>query len=140
TVVSANFLGVCGLREEGGRMFAAADEQAGHAPVVVVSYSLWQSRFGGANDLVGRNVTLDGKSYTVVGIAPQGFQYLRETEAWLPPLRLAPESNERMDVTQDRGFGYLRAVALLKRGVSLPQAAGEMETITARLRRQYPDP
>jgi putative ABC transport system permease protein len=138
-VVSANFFDVFGLRAERGRLFAAADEQAGHAPVVVVSHSLWQSRFGGANDLVGRNVTLDGKSYTVVGIAPQGFQYPGETEAWLPPLRLAPESNERMDVTQVRGFGYLSAVALLKPGVSLAQAAGEMETITARLRRQYPD-
>src|SRR5262252_175629 len=138
-VVSANFFDVFGLRAERGRLFAAADEQAGHAPVVVVSHSLWQSRFGGANDLVGRNVTIDGKSYTVVGIAPQGFQYPGETEAWLPPLRLAPESNERMDVTQVRGFGYLSAVALLKPGVSLAQAAGEMETITARLRRQYPD-
>jgi predicted permease len=138
-VVSANFFDVFGLRAERGRLFAAADEQAGHAPVVVVSHSLWQSRFGGANDLVGRNVTLDGKSYTVVGIAPQGFQYPGETEAWLPPLRLAPESNERMDVTQVRGFGYLSAVALLKPGVSLAQAAGEMEIITARLRRQYPD-
>ncbi len=138
-VVSANFFDVFGLRAERGRLFAAADEQAGHAPVVVVSHSLWQSRFGGANDLVGRNVTLDGKSYTVVGIAPQGFQYPGETEAWLPPLKLAPESNERMDVTQVRGFGYLSAVALLKPGVSLAQAAGEMETITARLRRQYPD-
>jgi putative ABC transport system permease protein len=138
-VVSANFFDVFGLHAERGRLFAAADEQAGHAPVVVVSHSLWQSRFGGANDLVGRNTTLDGKSYTVVGIAPQGFQYPDETEAWLPPLRLAPEANERMDVTQDRGFGYLSAVALLKPGVSLAQAAGEMETITARLRRQYPD-
>jgi putative ABC transport system permease protein len=138
-VVSANFFDVFGLHAERGRLFAAADEQAGHAPVVVVSHSLWQSRFGGANDLVGRNATIDGKSYTVVGIAPQGFQYPHETEAWLPPLRLAPEWNERMDVTQARGFGYLSAVALLKPGVSLAQAAGEMETITARLRRQYPD-
>jgi putative ABC transport system permease protein len=138
-VVSANFFDVFGLRAERGRLFAAADEQAGHAPVVVVSHSLWQSRFGGVNDLVGRNATIDGKSYTVVGIAPQGFQYPGETEAWLPPLRLAPEWNEHMDVTQDRGFGYLSAVALLKPGVSLAQAASEMETITARLRRQYPD-
>src|SRR5262249_46271477 len=56
-----------------------------------------------------------------------------------PPLRLVPELNESMDVTQNRGMGYLSAVALLKQGVSLPQAASEMETITARLRQQYPD-
>jgi len=138
-VVSANFFDVFGIQPERGRLFAAADEQAGHAPVIIISHRLWQRRFGGGADLLGRNLTLDGKSYTVVGIAPPGFQYPNETEAWLPPLRLAPEWNERMDVTQVRGFGYLSAVALLKPGVSLTQAASEMETITARLRRQYPD-
>jgi putative ABC transport system permease protein len=138
-VVSANFFEVFGARAERGRLFMATDEQAGHAPVIVISHGLWQSRFGGAADLVGRDVTLDGKSYTVVGIAPAGFQYPNQTEAWLPPLRLAPELNERMDVTQVRGLGYLSAVAKLKPGVSLTQAAAEMETITARLRQQYPD-
>jgi putative ABC transport system permease protein len=138
-VVSANFFEVFGITAERGRLFLAADEQAGHPPVIVISHGLWQSRFGGAVDLVGRSVTLDGKSYTVVGIAPAGFQYPNQTEAWLPPLRLAPELNERMDVTQVRGMGYLSAVALLKPGVSHAQAASEMETITARLRQQYPD-
>jgi len=138
-VVSANFFDVFGVTAERGRLFMAADEQAGHAPVIVISHRLWQSRFGGAADLVGRGVTLDGKSYTVAGIAPEGFQYPKETEAWLPPLRLAPEWNERMDVTQTRGFGFLSAVAKLKPGVSLATAAADMETITARLRQQYPD-
>jgi putative ABC transport system permease protein len=138
-VVSANFFEVFSLTAERGRLFMAADEQAGHAPVIVISHGLWQSRFRGAADLVGRGVTLDGKSYTVAGVAPAGFQYPNQTEAWLPPLRLAPELNERMDVTQVRGLGYLSAVALLKPGVSLAQAASEMETITARLRQQYPD-
>jgi putative ABC transport system permease protein len=138
-VVSANFFEVFGITAEHGRLFLAADEQAGHPSVIVISHGLWQSRFGGAVDMVGRGVTLDGKSYTVVGIAPAGFQYPNQTEAWLPPLRLAPELNERMDVTQVRGMGYLSAVALLKPGVSHAQAASEMETITARLRQQYPD-
>jgi predicted permease len=138
-VVSANFFEVFGITAERGRLFLAADEQAGHPPVVVLSHGLWQSRFGGAVDMVGRGVTLDGKSYTVVGIAPAGFQYPNQTEAWLPPLRLAPELNERMDVTQVRGMGYLSAVALLKPGVSHAQAASEMEIITARLRQQYPE-
>ena len=57
----------------------------------------------------------------------------------MPPLKLAPELNERLEVTQNRGVGYLNAVALLKPGVSVKQAAGEMETITARLRQQYPE-
>ncbi len=89
--------------------------------------------------LVGKPITLDGVSYTVVGIAPAGFRYPDKTDVWVPPFRLAPTVNERMDPTQVRGFGMLAAVALLKPGVPLTQAAAEMETITARLRQQYPE-
>jgi len=138
-MTSANFFAVFGTEAERGRLFIPTDEQAGHAPIVVVSHALWQRRFAGDPELVGKSITLDGQSYTVVGIAPTGFQYPDKTEVWIPPFRLAPAWSEGMDVTQVRGFGFLSAVALLKPGVSLPQAASEMETITARLRQQYPD-
>ncbi len=138
-MTSANFFAVFGAEPAVGRMFIPADEQAGHAPVAVVSHALWQRRFGGSTDLVGKTITLDGRGYTVVGVAPAGFQYPDKTEVWLPPFRLAPAWNESMDVTQVRGFGFLSAVGLLRPGVSVPQAAAEMETITARLRQQYPD-
>jgi predicted permease len=138
-MTSANFFAVFGTEPERGRLFIPSDEQAGHAPVVVVSHALWQRRFAGDPELVGKPITLDGQSYTVVGIASAGFQYPDKTEVWVPPFRLAPVPNERMDPTQVRGWGMLSAVALLKSGVSLPQAASEMETITARLRQQYPD-
>jgi putative ABC transport system permease protein len=136
---NANFFDVFGLSPQHGRLFIPRDEQAGHEPVVVVSNALWQRRFGSDPTLVGRPITLDGKNYTVVGIAPPGFQYPDKTELWLPPLRLVPELFPDQDVTQSRRMGYLAVVALLKPGVSLQQAAGEMETITARLRQQYPD-
>jgi putative ABC transport system permease protein len=106
---------------------------------VVVSHALWQRRFAGDPSLIGKPITLDGTNYTVVGIAPPGFQYPDKTELWLPPLRLVPELFPGQDVTQTRRMGYLAAVALLKPGVSQQQAASEMETITARLRQQYPD-
>jgi putative ABC transport system permease protein len=138
-ITSANFFEVFGARPQAGRLFAPADEQAGHAPVVVLSHRLWQRRFGGDANAVGQQLILDGKSYTVIGVAPAGFQYPDKTELWFPPLRLAPEINETFDVTQTRGFGYLSAVARLKPAVSLEQAKAEMETITARLRKQYPE-
>ena len=138
-MTSANFFSVFGMEPERGRFFITADEVASHAPVVVVSHGLWQRRFGGDESLVGKPITLDGNSYTVVGIAPPGFQYPDKTDVWLPPFRLAPTMNERQDPTQVRGFGMLAAVALLKPGVSLPQAVSEMETITTRLRQQYPE-
>src|SRR5688500_653017 len=136
-MTSANFFAVFGTEPERGRLFIPSVEQAGHAPVVVVSHYLWHRRFAGDSLLVGKPITLDGQSYTVVGIAPAGFQYPDKTEVWVPPFRLAPTLNERMDPTQVRGWGMLSAVALLKSGVSLPQAASEMELITARLRQQY---
>src|SRR5215211_1136112 len=136
---SANFFDVFGLGPELGRLFIQADEQAGHEPIVILSDVLWRRRFGADPGIIGKPITLDGKNYTVVGIAPAGFQYPDKTEAWLPPLKLAPEVNERIEVTQNRGMGYLSVVALLKPGVSVQQAAGEMETITGRLRQQYPE-
>jgi predicted permease len=136
---SANFFDVFGIRPQHGRLFAAHDEQAGHESVAVISDTLWQRRFGADASVIGKPITLDGKNYTVIGVAPAGFQYPDKTEVWLPPLRLVPELNDRQDVTQTRGMGYLAAVALLKPGVSPQQAAAEMETITARLRQQYPD-
>jgi predicted permease len=136
---SANFFDVFGVTPTYGRLFIPTDEQAGHEPVVVLSHALWQTRFGGDAGLIGKPVRLDGINYTVVGIAPPEFQYPHKTEAWLPPLKLVPELFVNQDVTQTRGMGYLSAVALLRPGVSLPQAAGEMETITSRLRQQYPE-
>jgi putative ABC transport system permease protein len=138
-VTSANFFEVFGAQPQAGRLFASADEQSGHAPVIVLSYKLWLRRFGGEASAVGQQLILDGKSYTVIGVAPAGFQYPDKTELWFPPLRLAPEINETFDVRQTRGFGYLSAVARLKPAVSLEQAKAEMETITARLRKQYPE-
>lgn len=138
-MTSGNFFSVFGAEPEQGRLFIPADEQAGHAPVVVISHGLWQRRFNSDASLVGKPITLDGVGYTVIGIAPAGFSYPDKTDVWVPPFRLAPALNERMDPTQVRGFGMLAAVALLKPGVGLPQAASEMETITARLRQQYPD-
>ena len=137
--VSANFFDVFGVKAQHGRLFIPQDEQPGHEPVVILSNTLWQRRFGSDPAQVGKQVTLDGRNYTVVGVAPPGFQHPNMTELWLPPLKLVPELNDRQDVTQTRGFGYLTVVALLKPGVSVPQAAAEMEAITARLRQEYPD-
>ena len=136
---SADFFDVFGVGPQLGRLFVAADEQAGHAPVVVLSDSLWRRRFGADPGIIGRQVSLDGANYTAVGVAPAGFQYPSKTEAWLPPLKLAPEISPAIEPTQRRGMGYLSAIALLKPGVSVAQAASEMETITARLRQQYPE-
>ena len=137
--VSASFFDVLGTRPETGRLFQAPDEQAGHAPVVVISHGLWQRRFAGARDIVDKTILLDGQSYAIIGVAPSGFEFPKETDAWIPPLSLVPELYAGMNVTRVRGLGYLGAIARLKPGVTVDEAHAEMETITARLREQYPD-
>ncbi len=136
---SANFFEVFGVGPQHGRLFLPQDEQAGHEPVVVLSHALWVRRFGSDPGMIGKPITLDGANYTVIGIAPPGFQYPDKTELWLPPLRIIPELYAQVDPTQNRGMGYLAAVALLKPGVTVAEAASEMETITTRLRQQYPE-
>ena len=136
--VNANFFNVFGLTPTYGRLFIPQDEQAGHPAVAVVSHTLWQRRFAADPSLVGKPITLDGNSYQVIGVAPPGFQYPDKTEVWLPPLQLIPELYPGQDL-QNRRMGYLTVVALLRSGVSVQQGASEMETITARLRQQYPD-
>jgi putative ABC transport system permease protein len=136
---SADFFDVFGAGAQYGRLFVAGDEQAGHAPVAVLSDALWRRRFAGDPNVIGKPITLDGSTYSIVGVAPAGFRYPDKTEVWLPPLKLAPEFSPRVEPTERRGMGYLSAVGLLKPGVSVAQAAGEMETITSRLRQQYPE-
>ena len=99
-------------RPQYGRLFIPQDEQAGHQPVVVVSDSLWQRRFGSDPSIVGKPIMLDGTNYTVIGVAPPGFQYPDKTEVWLPPLQLVPELYPGQDL-QNRRMGYLTAVALV---------------------------
>src|SRR5919107_4634138 len=80
---NADFFDIFGITPQYGRLFIPSDEQAGHEPVVIVSNTLWQRRFGSDPSLVGKSITLDGKNYNVVGIAPPGFQYPDKTELWL---------------------------------------------------------
>src|SRR5688572_3989774 len=136
---SADFFDVFGAAAQHGRLFVSGDEQAGHAPVAVLSDALWRRRFGGDPSVIGKPITLDGNTYSIAGIAPAGFQYPDKTEVWLLALKLAPEFSARVEPTERRGMGYLSAVGLLKPGVTVAQAAGEMETITSRLRQQYPE-
>ena len=117
-----------------GRTYGAGEDQPGRDHVVVLSHGFWQRRFGGARDVVGRQVTLDGETYTVVGVMPPEFQFApfwaTHAEAWLP-LNLGKRVNDR------RGQS-LRVFARLKPGVTLTQAQAEMEAVNRRLAEQHP--
>lgn len=115
-----------------GRYFHQEDGQAGAPGTVVLSYSLWQTAFGGDRAIVGKPVSLDNQSYTVIGVMPADFRFpTRETLFWTP---------FRFQETdyQDRDNNMLDGIGRLKPGVSLAQARSELLLIAARLRKQYP--
>jgi putative ABC transport system permease protein len=117
-----------------GRAFLPAEEAPGGDHVVVLGYGLWQRRFGGDAGIVGREITLNGEPYTVVGVMPRTFAFppfwATGAEVWAP-LALA-------DKAANRGGSSLRVFARLKPGVSLAQARAEMAAITGRLEKQFP--
>jgi putative ABC transport system permease protein len=128
---SADFFGVLGVPALLGRTFVQEEEHTGKDRVVVLSHRLWMTRFGGDRLVVGRNVVLDGKPYTVMGVMPASFQYPQRTELWTP-LSFQP------DYAKDRGIRWLRVMARLKPGKTVRQAEVEMQTIASRLEREYP--
>jgi putative ABC transport system permease protein len=131
--VAAPFFSVFGVQPALGRTFVAADDVTGKAHVAVLGHGLWMRRFGGDRGIVGKTLTLDGQTYTVIGVMPEGFQVPSRAELWLPsefmPRDLGPGA---------RGAHYLRVLGRLKLGVSIEQAQAEMTGISKRLEEQYP--
>jgi putative ABC transport system permease protein len=115
-----------------GRLFIEEETQPGRDAVIVLSYGLWQQRFGGDERVIGRNLEINGRQRTVIGVMPRGFEYPSQAEMW-GPLPLDPQAKARRDLHT------LRVIARLKDGTTLGQARAEFQTISARLARQYPD-
>ena len=136
--VTKGFFEILGVNAARGRTFAAEEFEAGREQVVVLTYGLWQRKFGGDPNIVGQVISLDRKPYTVVGILPQDFLFrLTRTERTRKPEMFAPQvvGGEQF---QDRVSTYFEVIAKLKPGVSVEQARSEMETIAARLEAAYP--
>jgi putative ABC transport system permease protein len=132
---SGDLFAVLGARAAQGRVLTREDEQPGSPRVAVLSYGLWQRRFGANPALVGQQLMLDGVNTTVIGVMPQGFVFpinALKTEYWIP-------LNSQSETNKERGANYLSIVARLKPGVGMAQAQAEMETIARRLEQQYPD-
>jgi putative ABC transport system permease protein len=131
--VSADLFAALRANPALGRLFTNEEDKPGSAPVVILSYALWQRRFGGQANIVDQPIMLNGKSYTVVGIMPQGFQYPSRVEMWVPVGQLSGDAG-----WQQRGnHPGLYGVARLKPGVTFAQAKAEMDKIGADLEKQY---
>lgn len=129
--VTANFFGLLGVKPVLGRTFTPEEDRPGTNRVVLVSHGLWQRRFGGDPALVGKELLLDGRKHTVLGVMPPGFQFLsKETGLWVP-IAFSPEQ------LANRGGHYLTVVARLKPGVTLAQARADIAAITARINQAH---
>jgi putative ABC transport system permease protein len=131
--VVGSFFPVLGVEPTLGRVLDAEDDRPGANKVAVISYPLWQSRYGGQRDLVGRDILLDDEKYSVVGVMPRGFQFLDpDIRLWVP-LGFTPQQ------LANRGSHYLQVVALMKPGVTVDQANSNIKTIMAQIARDNPD-
>ena len=131
--VSASIFPMLGVRPLLGRVLSEGDDQPGAAHVAVISYGLWQRRFGGQRDVVGRAVLLDGERTTIVGVMPRSFGFApfwaTHSELWAPG---------HFETRTERGAQSLRVFARLRPGVTLAQARSELAAVTAHLEQQFP--
>ena len=134
------FFRILGVDPILGRTFLPEDDKADQSPVAVLSYGLWQRRFGGEANVVGQAITLSGVKFTVIGVMPPSFQFHikhrsgtgRPAELWtILPMPVGAGANQR--------GRFLGTVARLKGGVSVEQAAAELRTIEARLSDEAPE-
>jgi len=133
--VSADLFSALRVNAAMGRVFTNDEDKPGGPPVVVLSYGLWQRRFGGQASILNQPLTLNNKSYTVIGVMPQGFAYPGRVEMWVPVGQLSDQSSW----LQRGNHPGLYGVARLKPGITLAQAKAEMDTIGANLEQQYND-
>jgi putative ABC transport system permease protein len=132
--VSANFFQLLGVEARAGRTLVREDDSQGNQHVVVLSYGLWQRRFGTDPSVIGKSMTLNGDIYTIVGVLPEQFFFpVREAELGIP---LAPEADPLRNVRTSTSF--LRFVGRLKPNVTREQAEDDMNRISRELRAQYP--
>ena len=143
-LVTANYFETLGITPIKGR-FLLPDEgrTPGAHPVAVLGYAMWQTRFGGAADIIGRTLRLNEHVFTIVGVAPQGFRGVNAVfgpDLWIPAM-MARETlpAELHNALEERGMPFFLGLARLKPGMTLPQAGADLKTVAAALEKQYPN-
>jgi putative ABC transport system permease protein len=129
--VSASFFSVLRAQPKIGRAFLPDEDSPASEPAAVISSGLWQRKFAGDPNIIGKTITMNDRSRTVVGVMPADFVYPNtDVEVWVP-LVFSPND------LNSRGSHSLNVIARLKPGVSINQAQAEMDTIAAELEKQY---
>ncbi len=132
TLVTAHLFDVLGVQPALGRNFTKEEDAPGGGAVAIISHGMWQRRFGGAADVLGRTLTINGRPTQIIGVMPADFYFpSRTVELWMP-VALNPAN-------ASRGGHFLGVVARRKPDVTLEQARAEMKALSERLANQYPE-
>ncbi|MCA1627988.1 MAG: ABC transporter permease [Acidobacteria bacterium] len=131
--VTADYLNTLGVKPILGRGFTAEEDGAGGPASALIGYQLWQRRFGGDRGFVGQPLNLEGRSYTVIGVLPPGFDLPNAAEVWVPL-----QVNIHTLPLDQRSASAYGMIARLKPGVSLQQADAELKGIARQLEQEYP--
>jgi putative ABC transport system permease protein len=134
TYGSANLFTLIGQRPQVGRDFAPADDTPGAAPAVILSDSIWKSRYAADPGVLGRSIKINDRICTVIGVMAAEMKFPFNNDMWLPFALLPPPIQ-----TAKRSVRSLQVIGRLDRGVTLAQARGEIDTIVARLAHDHPD-
>ncbi len=142
--VTTNFFDVLGAKAEIGRLISPnIDKPSSHMRVAVLSDGTWRSVFGSDPNILGRDITLNGNSFRVVGVLASQETYPNKTQLWISPRLLVPEYQEgtipkNFDIAQQYGNHWLRGLGRVKSGVTVAQARAELLTIAANIDKQHP--
>jgi len=129
-LVTWNMFPILGVNPSLGRHLRIEDDRPGAEPVVILSHEVWQRRYQGDPNIIGRSVTVNGKPHTVVAVMPIGFSFPENQKVWIP---LGPTAQNNPRTARN-----LFAFGRLKDGVSLAQARGELTAMAATLETEYP--
>jgi predicted permease len=141
-LVTGNFFSALGVVPAAGRLLGSEDDRPGGAPVVVLSDRLWRQQFGGSHDVLSTPIVINGRSFAVIGIAPDTFHgpAIGETvDVWLPLARLADARASDRALLTERGSSSLLVMGRLRESVSLSSAQAAATAVSARLAASYPD-
>jgi putative ABC transport system permease protein len=131
--VSAGFFGLFGVEPSLGRTFRDEEDVDGRNQVVILNHAFWETHFGGRRDIVGQTLTLNDKSFTIIGVMPAGFTYpSAEIEFWTP-MAFSPAEKVVRDTN------YLSVIARLRNGLTLERASAQMNLLARQIAQQHPE-
>ena len=131
--VTADLFPMLGVKPELGRWFQPADDSPGANKVVMLNHGLWQQRYGGERNIIGRELLLNGEKFTVIGVMPAGFQFMNSNVRLWVPIALTPQE------LANRGTHYLNVLARMKPDVTVDEANADIKTIQQRIAHDHPN-